>query len=170
MFKEMNNLTPFFKDNYRRINVREYAQLIHVSPATASKILEMYHKENILKREEDKMYIYYFANKEERFFRELLRTYWRQKLEKSGFLDYLRKEFAAPVVILFGSCTKGEVGPHSDIDVAIFTPARKEFDRHPFEKKLKRELQIFTFHSRDAVKNKDLLDNILNGYIILGAW
>ncbi len=170
MFKIVNNLTPFFEDNYRRISVREYAQLIHVSPATASKVLEDYHKENILKKEKDKMYIHYFANKEERLFRELLRIHWRQKLEKSGLLDYFKKEFATPVVILFGSCVKAEVGPHSDIDIALFTLAKKEFDRDLFEKKLKREIQFFLFSSRDAVKNKDLLDNILNGEIILGAW
>lgn len=170
MFKIFTELKPFFDDNYRRISVREYAKIIGSSPATASKVLENYHDEGILKKERDRIYIYYFVQRDSILFRDLSRLYWRFTLEKIGLLEYLKKEFALPVVILFGSCAKGEVGPHSDIDIAIFSAAKKELQLDIFEKKLKREIQIFHFASREAVSNKELLNNILSGYILLGSW
>lgn len=170
MFRELNILKPFLEDNYRRISVREYAKILSLSPATASKILTNYHKQRLLKKEEDKMYIYYTAERENIFFRDLSRIYWRFLLEKSGLLDFFRKEFAAPIVILFGSCAKAEVGPHSDIDIVIFSHGEKQFDLSSFEKKLKRNIQFFQFKSREDVDNKQLLNNILNGYLLVGSW
>ncbi len=170
MLKVFADLKPFFEDNYKRISVREYAKIIGLSPATASKILENYHKEGILKKEKDRMYIYYFPQRDSILFRDLSRLHWRFVFERIGLLAYFEKEFALPIVILFGSCAKGEVDPHSDIDIAIFSPARKELRFNIFQKKLKREIQVFRFVSRDTVTNKELLNNIFTGYILLGSW
>ena len=51
MLKIINDLRPFFEDCYRRVNVREYAKIMHISPPTASKILDSYHHENLLCKE-----------------------------------------------------------------------------------------------------------------------
>ena len=161
---------PFFEDNYRRINVREYARIQKISPPTASKLLDGYYQERILKKEQDKNYIYYYANKESNIFIELSRIYWHIKLKKSGLIDSLKKELLNPVIILFGSLSKAEVHPNSDIDLAVFTVSKKKIDMAYFEKKLKREIQLFVFKTRDNVKNKNLLNNILNGYKIEGNW
>src|SRR3989344_3325281 len=40
MLEIFNSLEPFFKENYRRINVREYARIQKISPPSASKYLE----------------------------------------------------------------------------------------------------------------------------------
>ena len=55
MLKIIYILKPFFEDNYRRINVREYARLQKISPPTASKILEQMHKEKLLKKETERL-------------------------------------------------------------------------------------------------------------------
>lgn len=169
MLRIFNNLKLFFEDNYRRINVREYAKLIKVSPPTASKILESFYKESILRREKDKLYIYYYANKENPIFIDLLTAYWKHVFSSIGLIEFISKEFANPVVILFGSFAKGEINPKSDIDIAIFTKGEKKLNLESFNKKLKREIQIFIFKSREDV-SKELLNNILNGYILYGSW
>jgi len=54
MLKIINNLKPFIEDNYREINVREYARLNKISPPTASKLLNYYKTQEILRKKEDK--------------------------------------------------------------------------------------------------------------------
>ena len=170
MLKIFNELRPFCEDNYRRIHVRQYAKIVRKSPPTASKILELYKKENLLKSEEDKQYKYYAANNKSGFFRDLSRVYWKVRLEESGCIKMLEQELLFPIVIMFGSLSKAEAKADSDIDIAVFTPSKKEIMLKEAERKLKRKIQLFVFSSREMVKNKDLLNNILNGYIIKGNW
>ncbi len=170
MLKIFNSLKPFFEDCYRRINVREYARLRRISPPTASKLLQAYRREGLLKKEQERIYDYYFANKDSQLFMGLGRLYWRSVLEKAGLLDFFQKEFLSPLIILFGSLSKAETKPGSDIDIAVFTPTKKEIDVSKFEKKLKRKIQLFVFKDRDDVKNPELLNNMLNGYKLSGVW
>ena len=169
MLKIFNDLKPFFEDNYRRINVREYARIQKISPPTASSLLQNYLK-GLLKKEEEKQYLYYFANKESSLFVDLSRIYWKVVLENSGFVKALSEKFISPVIILFGSLSKAEVKENSDIDIAVFTATRKELDLKEFEKKLKRNIQLFVFKDRENIKNKELFNNILNGDRLKGNW
>ncbi|GIU68810.1 MAG: hypothetical protein KatS3mg002_0046 [Candidatus Woesearchaeota archaeon] len=170
MLDILNNLKPFFEDNYRKINVREYARIQKISPPTASKILENMHKEGLLKKEKDKLYIYYYPNRGCDLFIELTRIYWKNVLENCGLLKELEETFLNPVVILFGSLSKAEAKKDSDIDLAIFAPSKKEFNSEKYEKLLKRKIQLFIFKNLEDVKSKELLNNILNGYKLKGDW
>ncbi len=170
MLKIINDLKPFIEDNYKRINVREYARMQKITPPTASKILDSYRKEGLLKMEADRNYLFYFADKEDKTFIDILRIYWRLELEKAGLIGHLKDKLIQPLIILFGSLSKAEVSPKSDIDLAVFTSSKKELDMDLFEERLKRKIQIFIFNKKDDLKNQDLMDNIKNGYIISGMW
>jgi len=163
-------LEPFFKDSYKRINIREYARIRRISPPFASKILSSFKNENILIKETEKNYIYYTANKESKEFIELSRLYWYFVFKKIGILEYLEREMINPVVILFGSFSKAEIKQNSDIDIAIFTISKKVVNLEKFEKKLNRKIQLFVLKSREDLKNNSLLNNILNGFILSGEW
>ncbi len=169
MLKIFNDLELFFIDSYRRINIREYARLKNISPPSASKLLKMFEKEGLLVREEDKRYINYFANKNSRQFVELSKIYWFLQLKKTGLLDHIEKELVIQVCVLFGSFSKAEIKKESDIDLAIFTPSKKAINLEKFERKLKRKIQLFVFKNREEI-SKELLNNILNGFILLGGW
>jgi len=170
MLKIIDTLKPFFEDNYRRINVREYARIIKVTPPTASKLLENYRKEGLLKKEEEKQYIYYFANKESKLFRDLSRIYWKYKFEKIGLIKFFEESSLNPLIILFGSLSKAEAKIDSDVDMAVFTTTKEKIKLENFEKKLKRKIHLFSFKNKENVKNPELLNNILNGYLINGRW
>lgn len=170
MLKIINDLSPFFEDNYRRINVREYARMQKISAPTSSHLLQDYLKEGILKKEEERLYFYYFANKESGLFVDLSRIYWKSVLEKLGIISFLTDQFLSPVIILFGSLSKAEAMANSDVDIGVFTPTNKKLNLEEFEKKLKRSIQLFVFRNRNDVKNTELLNNILNGYKISGSW
>ena len=170
MLRIFNELKPFFEDNYRRIGVREYARLQKITPPTGSEILKKYYKENLLKKERDGKRILYFANKENKVFIDLSRIYWYIRFQKIGLIEYLNQELLTPVVILFGSFSKAEVSEKSDIDIAVFVPKKKKIDLSRFEKRLKRRIQVFMFEKREEIKNPELLNNILNGYLLSGGW
>lgn len=165
MLKLINNLKPFFEDCYRRINVREYAKLADVSPPTASNLLYKYYSENLLLKEKYRNYLFFYANKESRNFIDLSRMYWHCKLKE--LLSYVEKELTNPAIILFGSLSKAEAKSDSDIDLAVFA-RKKEMNLSHFEKKLKRKIQVHWFKSFEDIKNKELANNILNGYTLSG--
>lgn len=164
------DLEPFFADNYRRINVREYARLKKTTPPTASKLLAYYHDEGLINKEHDRNYIFYSANNENPLFIQLSRAYWNVCLEKAGLKDYLEKELISPLVILFGSFSKAEIKKDSDIDLAVFTASQSIMNLEHFEKKLNRKIHLFRFRNRDDIKNPGLLNNILKGVILTGDW
>ena len=163
-------MSPFIEDNYRIINVREYARILKISPPTASKELELMKSRSLLKRERFRHFIFYYANKDSDSFRDLSVIYWKTLLKKSGLIDHITNHTLEPVIILFGSLAKAETRPESDIDLAIFTPSKTNLDISVFETKIKRNIQILIFKDRDDVKNIGLLNNILNGYKIYGNW
>lgn len=170
MLKIINDLKPFFEDNYRRINVREHARIRKISPPTASVLLKTLKREGLLKEEISQQYHYYFGNRDNQMFVNLSRMYWHQRIADSGMLDYLEKKLISPVIILFGSLSKGEAAPGSDIDLAIFSVSKKELKLEQFEKRLKKKIQVFMFQKREDIKNPELLSNILNGYKLDGEW
>ena len=170
MLRLFNNAKLFFEDNYARVNVREYARLTDISPPSASKLLRSMQNEGLLKSEKENRYIFYSADRMNALFVNLCRAYWHSNFRKAGLLDYLEKELVNPLVVLFGSFSKAEINQDSDIDLAVFSVSNKELDLSAFEKKLKRNIQMFLFKDASAVKNKELLKNIRNGFVLLGRW
>jgi len=165
MLKILNDLKSFFGDCYRRINIREYAKIMHISPPTASKLLGHYAKNGLLLKETYRNYILFHANKDSKDFIDLSRIYWRHELKE--LVDFIERKVTHPSIVLFGSLSKAEARTDSDIDMAIFGH-KKELDTNYFEKKIKRRLQTFWFDSIKDVKNKELAKNIINGYILRG--
>ena len=165
MLKLINDLEPFFEDCYRRISVREYAKIMKISPPTASTLLKEFAKGGLLIKSSDRNYLFFNANIQNKEFLDLSRIYWRNKL--SEVLDLIEKKVISPTVILFGSLSKAEVKNDSDVDLAILG-VKKEIDFSILEKKLKRKVQVFWFKSIDDIKNKELANNIINGYVLIG--
>jgi len=165
MLKLINSLVPFFEDCYGRINVREYARAVKITPPTAAKILLKFNKEGLLKKEYFKNYHFYYANKDSKDFVDLSHIYWRMKLQ--NLTSSLKAELIAPTIVLFGSLAKAEVKQDSDVDLAIFSN-ENEFFPEKFEKELKRKIQVFFFPAIESIKSKELANNILNGFVLEG--
>lgn len=165
MLNYINNLSVFFEDCYRRINVREYAKIMKISPPTASKLLAKYSKEGILIKEAERNYLFFHANNASKECIDLSKIYWQLKLK--NLVQHIEKTAVSPAIVLFGSLAKAEAKIDSDVDLAIFGHKR-EFDLINFEKKIKRKIQIFWFSSIKNIKNKELANNIINGYILRG--
>lgn len=166
MLKILNNLSQFFGDCYRRISVREYAKLQRISPPTASKLLKAYCKEGFLLQEENRRHLFFVLNRENRDVQDLAHMYWRHQL--AGLCAELKRQWADPTVVLFGSLAKAEAKRDSDVDLAIFVAEPKNISFASWKRELKREIAPQYFKTLGEVKNVHLRNNILNGYVLLG--
>ncbi|MFH1332614.1 MAG: nucleotidyltransferase domain-containing protein [archaeon] len=157
MLEIFNNLEPFFEENYRDLGVREYARLVKISPPTASKILGHFKKEGLLLCQEERRYLLYRANRENKVLIELSKAFWLVKLK--DLAEYLKEEFNYTKIILFGSLVKLEATKNSDIDLYLNT-LEKEVNLKKFEKILNRKIQL---HFKASFKNPSLKKNIGQG-------
>lgn len=160
MLELLNRFKPFFEDTHREYSVREYARLCNLSPPTASSFLKRTEKDGITISRKQGMYIYYRANRESSFFRDIAKAYWRSTL-KSMFYK-LNKDFVFKKPILFGSISKGDNTSESDIDLFV-NIEKRDLNLSEIEKKLKRKIQV---HFRESIKNEHLRNNIEKGVVI----
>jgi len=165
MLRIINDLKPFFEDCYRRISVREYAKIIAISPPTASKLLSYYSSEKLLVKSRYRNFLFFSANNENKQFIDLSRIYWFERMHE--LIESLEKTLVSPTIVLFGSLSKAEAKPDSDVDLAVFAH-KKELNYESFEKKLKRKINMFWFNSIKDIKNKELANNMINGHILKG--
>ena len=174
MSKNLDNIMELFvEDSYSKFNVREVARLTKLSPSTASKHLKIAVKGGLLKKEKSRNFILFSADLESQRFRDMKVYNNIGKIRNSGLVDFIEKELNYPeVIILFGSYAKGENKKDSDIDLFILSESKNNLALVTFEKKLGAEIQVFLHNRKDAEsmkgKNKELLNNIVNGIRLSG--
>tara|TARA_Y100000031_G_C8184439_1_gene368207 strand:- start:121 stop:645 length:525 start_codon:yes stop_codon:yes gene_type:complete len=170
----MDKILEFFiKNPEKEFHIRQIAKLTKRSPTTISKYLKDLEKRKILKSEEKLNHLLFKANTKNPKFKQLKLNYNITLLQDSGILDYLVKQFNYPEgIVLFGSFSKAEDIPSSDIDLLIIGPSKKEINLEKFEKKLDHKIQIFVRSKEDIkkMKNKELLNQWINGIVIYGFW
>ena len=170
MFKELNILKPFLEEPNREFNVREIARILKIAPATASKELKKFQKEGILKGRKERMLNLYKTDIENDSYKDLKVYCNIRKIKGSGLIESLNSFYLKPAIILFGSAASGLDTETSDIDLAVISEKTKEFpERKHFEKKLKRNLQLFITKDIKHLNNPHLINNILNGIVIQGS-
>lgn len=168
MLDIFNDLAPFFHDCYAELGVREYARGQRISPPTASTRLKRLKEEGLLLERKERVYLLYRADRESKLFQELSRAYWRQEFERIGLIAFIEQEYLMPTIILFGSFSKAEVNPRSDIDIAIISPTKKKADFSRFEKATGRPIQLFNFRKLSEIPNEGLMKNIRKAYLLRG--
>ena len=169
MFKDLNTLKLFFEEPTREFNVREVARILHISPATASKVLNMFVEKGLLVERKERLLKLYKANLESDFYKDLKIFYNIRKIKETGLLNALNAFYLKPTIVLFGSAAFGLDTETSDFDLLVISEKTKEFpDLKKFEKKMNRKLQLFVVKDVTKLRNKRLINNILNGIVIQG--
>lgn len=169
MSKKLNILNLFFEEPNREFNVREVARILKISPTTASKELKNLAKKALLEERKERIFNLYKANLDNEDYKDAKRYYNINKLKNSGLIERLNKFYLKPVIVLFGSYAFGLDIETSDIDLLIISEKTSKFDNiKKFENKLKRKLQIFNVRAVKELKNKELINNVINGIVIQG--
>ncbi|MCD6464408.1 nucleotidyltransferase domain-containing protein, partial [Candidatus Woesearchaeota archaeon] len=101
-------------------------------------------------------------------YRDIKVFYNIRKLKESGLLKELNKFYLKPTIVLFGSCASGMDTETSDFDLLIISEKTALLNVKKFERLIKRKIQLFIVKNIKDLKNKHLVNNIVNGITIQG--
>ena len=151
-----------------KLSQREIAKILGFSPTTISKAIENLKEKNIVKVEELKNTNLISFNRDEEKAIELKRIKNLNNMYLSGLSNYLFNNLPGGVIIIFGSYSKGEDTQNSDIDIAVVGRKDKVLHLEDYEKILERSININFYDSWKKI-NKNLKNNILNGFVLHGC-
>lgn len=168
MLKEFTILKVFFEDPYRVYSAREIAKIVDSNHVTVSKSLQ---KIDYIERKENGPFLGFKAILNDEFLR-LRFIYNYQKLFDSGMIDYIKKEYDEPIIILFGSYLTATNTKDSDIDILIISDIKEMKSFQKYEKYFGKEVQIFLYTSSELKNmkktNPELLNSFCNGLVLSG--
>src|SRR3989338_9594797 len=92
------------------LNQRQVSKFLNVTPPAVMKALPNLKKYDLVKTQQDKetMRLSITLNKDNYKVMQLKRVDNLRQVYESGIVDFLEKEFAGAIIILFGSYSKGE--------------------------------------------------------------
>lgn len=151
-----------------RHRVRELERVLKLPLPSVVRYCKELKMENMLDIQKIGDVIFYCAHRSSQNYILAKKLFNLKKIYQSGFIDFLKKEMSNPTVVLFGSYLRGEDVESSDIDIFIQTKSKKVILVDKFEKYFQRELQLFIFSDINKITNKNLANNIMNGYVLNG--
>jgi predicted nucleotidyltransferase len=153
-----------------KLNQREIATLLKVSPTAVGKALSLLEKECLVKVERSKTMnlSYILLNRDNPFAVSLKRVENLKMLYESGIVEYFGDTFPGCVIIMFGSYSRGEDTVKSDIDIAVLGSKRKDTELAKFGKMLERPV-VLNFYDDIKGLDKNLRSNIMNGITLVGV-
>ena len=149
----------------------EIVKNVDMTRAAVSKWLKRYKEEGLLRRVKEKgQFPYLTCGSENPVYIAKKRIYALKKIYQSGLIEYLLGLEGVKTAIIFGSMAKGDWYKDSDIDIFIYgKPAR--FDKHKYEMKLKRDIELHVFDSKKDIKKikTGIIKNVMDGHVIKGS-
>ncbi len=165
-------LEQFLNNQLKGFKLREISKNLRLGLPSVSNYIKQLEKEHLIVKKEVYGMKLYFANRENSKFKIYKIQDSKTRLDSSGLIELLEKELNYPTIVLFGSKAKGEDTEKSDYDLAVFTETKRELNLNNFENKLNSKIQLFVFNDKDVknmkIKNKELLNSIMNGITIRG--
>lgn len=155
----------FINPNFKH-RVRELERILNLPLPSVIKYCKELKVEGILFDLKIGNVNFYTANKANENYIFEKKLFNIKQINDSGLISYLKNELSNPIIILFGSYSKGEDIENSDIDIFIQTVSKKKLKLEKFEKFLQRNIQIIKFKSLKEIPNKNLANNIINGIIL----
>jgi len=153
-----------------KMNQRQIARLLKVSPTAIAKSLPNLEKEERITVEKSReMNLTAISlNRENPRTIQLKRAENLKMLYETGFPEFIEEKHAGSTIILFGSYSKGEDTTKSDIDIAVIGSKAKQIDLKKFEKMLEKDIRINYYKSWKDINN-ELKENIFNGIVLSGG-
>lgn len=158
----------FFRNPTQKLRVRQIERKVKVSlPSAISQTQELV-KQRILKKINISNIVLFSADRTSEKYLLEKKLFNIKELYDSGLVERLKELYGQnSVFIIFGSYSRGEDIEDSDIDIYIQSKKNKD-NLSEFEDKLNRKIQLFIHENLKKIKNKELINNILNGIIING--
>lgn len=153
-----------------RLNQRQIAKLLKVSPTAIAKSIPKLEKESLILKEKQKNInlILLMLNRNSKRAVQLKRSENLRLIYESGLNEFLEEELPGATIILFGSYSRGDDTSSSDIDIAVIGRKEKEIRLENFEKLLERKIILNFYPSLKGIY-KELKENICNGIVLSGG-
>jgi len=153
-----------------KLNQREIAEGLGVSPTAISKALVLMEREGVVVVEKiGKMNLMAIElNRDDE------RVIWMKRVENlkmiggSGMVNFLEDKFPGCAVILFGSYGFGDDTVRSDIDIAIVGCKESILDLRKYDEFFEREVRVNFYDSLGDI-DKNLRNNLINGIVLAGG-
>jgi predicted nucleotidyltransferase len=156
----------FFLNPSSKLRVRQIERKLNLSLPSVIRYCKDLENQNILKKITIGNVSFYTADRVAKKYL-LEKTFFNiRQIIDSGLLEYLKQTLSNPVIILFGSYSRGEDIESSDIDLYIENTSKKKINLEEYEEKLKRKIQLFKYKDINKVENSHLANNILNGIVL----
>ena len=163
-------IKEFFLENpTKKLRVRQIERELKLSLPSVIRYAKELVKEGILKIEEISGINFFVANYGDEGYLLEKQLHNTKRVHNSGIINYLVEEYSNPVIIIFGSFSKGEDIEASDVDIYIQTPSKKKISLAKYEKILGKKIQLFQGISLKNLSNPHLANNIVNGIILNGS-
>ncbi|HLC88984.1 MAG TPA: nucleotidyltransferase domain-containing protein [Candidatus Nanoarchaeia archaeon] len=163
-------IIKFFLDNPTlKVHLRSLAKRLGISTTWIAKSLPSLEKAGFLSvaRNQETRLLTIYANRDDLAFKRLKLSSNLFYLHESGLLDKLISLYNKPEsIILFGSYRKGEDTEESDIDLAVITALKLQFDWAPFEKKLHRKIRVLEL--KKGKIEAEFKSTLANGIVLYG--
>lgn len=158
----------FFINPTAKLRVRQIERLTKTALPSVIRYSKELNKGGILKIDKVAEVLLYSADRSSKQYLLEKKLFNIRQLFDSGLVSFLIEEYHNSPIIVFGSYSKGEDIENSDIDIYVESPKDIKPDLSLFEKKLKRNIQIFRHRSLHDIKNNELANNIINGVNLNG--
>ena len=153
----------FFMNPTAKLRVRQIERELRLPLPSVIRYCKELEGEEILKKETISGVSTYLADRASKKFLIAKRLFNIKSIFESGLIEHIVKEYFNPIIVLFGSYSKGEDIEDSDIDLYVETPKKHEFNLQKFEEILSRRIQVFNYRKIREVPNHHLSNNIING-------
>ena len=156
----------FFVNPTSKLRVRQIERELRLPLPSVIRYCRELEKEGIIKKELVSGISTYSADRISKSYITGKRLFNLKSIFESGILEYLIKEYSNPVIVLFGSYSRGEDIENSDIDLYVETPSKKYIKLDGFATKLKRAIQVFNYSNIGQINNAHLRNNLVNGVVL----
>ena len=164
-------LRLLFKRSGTKLNQRQIARALNVTPPAVSKALPLLEKIGyiVVMRDKETKRLSIELNKRNHRVMQLKRVDNLRQLYESGLVDYLEDKYPGATIILFGSYSRGDDIVNSDIDIAVIGRKEKKLNLSGYEKYLERKININYYPSFENI-HKYLKENLANGIVLVGGF
>src|SRR3989339_25780 len=164
---QQNILRVLFRKSGVSLNQRQLANLLGVTPPAIIKALPLLEKLGFIKLNKDKETKRFSIelNKNNLRVMQLKRVDNLKQVYESDLADFLEKEYAGAIIILFGSYSRGDDLLNSDIDIAIIGRKKKDVNLENYEKFLERKIIINFYESSNKIKLFGISPETANDFV-----
>ena len=164
-------LRLLFANIGKELNKREISLKLEVSPTAVSNSLKTLEKEELinvsLNKRSKTFEISLNINNQKVFYLKKVENL--RQIYESGLKEFLEEKFPGKTIVLFGSFSRGEDYPDSDIDIAILEQDEKEINLKKFEEILGKKINIQFYLKIEGI-HKNLRENLFNGIVLTGGF